>query len=84
MDIKHSDEQIIRVVGNLIAKGAGKYRPRLHADDFHGRVIIQGQAYYVRLRWPDGAEVHEVRSEIRPLGRTTDKDSVDVLEVRGF
>ena len=81
---KHSDQQIIRVVGDLIANGRGTYRPRAKADDFSGRVVIQGSAYRVELRWPDGSEAHEISADIRPLGETSDNDSVDLDSIRGF
>lgn len=81
---KHSDQQIIRVVGALIAEGHGDYRPRIKANDFCGRIVIQGSAYRVRLRWPDGAEVHDVQADIRPLGETDDRDSTLLGSVQGF
>jgi hypothetical protein len=81
---KHSDTQIVAVVGALIAVGCGKYRPRIKADDFSGRVVIQGSAYRVKLRWPDGSGVHEISPEVRPLGETDDKDSADLQSISGF
>jgi hypothetical protein len=81
---KHSDAQIVAVVGMLIADGHSKYLPRIKADDFSGRIVIQGKAYRVKLRWPDGSEVHEVSPEIRPLGDTNDNDSVDLESISGF
>ena len=81
---KHSTIQIVRIAGALIADGQGTYRPRLKADDFAGRIVIQGSAYRVRLRWPNGAEAHEIDADIRPLGETDDSDSVALGSVMGF
>lgn len=73
---KHSTIEIVTVVGELIANGHGTYRPRLKADDFSDRVVLDGYAYFVKLRWPDDSSTHEVSANIRPLGETEDPDSV--------
>jgi len=62
---KHTDLEIIKAVGAKIADGHGVYRPKLKADDFKGIIIISGYAYKVSLRWPDGAEAHEINAEIK-------------------
>ena len=73
---KHHTHDIVKVVGELIAEGCGYYRPRVKADDFAGRVVIDGSAYYVKLRWPDGAECHEITPSIKPLGETNERNSI--------
>lgn len=73
---KHHTQDIVKVVGELIAKGRGHHRPRLKADDFVGTVVIDGSAYYVKLRWPDGAECHEINPSIKPLGETNQRNSI--------
>ena len=73
---KHQTHDIIKVVGALIANGHGNYRPRIKADDFSSRVVIEGSAYFVKLRWPDGAEYHEINPDIQYLGETDDSDSI--------
>jgi hypothetical protein len=62
---KHTDIEIIKAVGAKIAAGHGVYRPKLKADDFKGTVIINGYAYKVSLRWPNGAEAHEITAQIK-------------------
>ena len=47
-------------IGQKIADGQGKYRPRLKCDDFKGKVTVGGYLCQVDIRWPDGAERHEV------------------------
>lgn len=73
---KHHTHEIVKIVGDLISIGRGVYRPRIKANDFSGRVVIDGSAYSVKLRWPNGASYHEINPDIRPLGETDDSNYI--------
>lgn len=83
---KHSNLQIIKVIGQLIAEGSTMARrlPRLKADEFKGRIVIQGSAYMVSMRWPDGGYDFDQSVDVRPLGETDDRDSTDIRSIKGF
>lgn len=64
------NSKLIKLAGKLIASGHSITR-KGRSDFWSGVIAIDKKLYSVAVRWPDGAEAHEVTANIRKLKKTS-------------
>ena len=56
--------QILEAVGERMAQTTLETTRQGNTDYFDGRVTLDGRLYRVKVAWPDGAEVHELKPQL--------------------
>lgn len=74
--------KLIKLVGKLIATGNSSTRKGL-SDYWSGVIAMDGNLYSVAVRWPDGAEWHEVDANVRQI-KTTSRTVWTVEEIENL
>lgn len=76
------NSKLIKLAGKLIASGHSTTR-KGRSDFWSGVIAMDQRLYSVAVRWPDGAEWHEVTANIREL-KTTSRSVWTVEEIENL
>ena len=60
----HTPDRILEAVGERMAQTTLETTRQGDTDYFDGLINLDGRLYRVKVAWPDGAEVHELKPQI--------------------